>query len=138
MRSDWASPKWNRHGNSGYGGNGLQGGSFPPPSTHIQPFKLQPFKFKKMKRISTTAKAIADNYIKARQNNTFTPITTPLKTKDEIIQGILQGAVYEEVMHQIEIRFCSVTSILMQGQFNYTSNAYKSGVYKGFKALLDR
>jgi len=116
----------------------LQGGSFPPPSTNIQPFKLQPFKFKKMKRISTTAKAIADNYIKARQNNTFTPVTTPLKTKDEVIQGILQGAVYEDVIHQIEIRFCSVTSILMQGQFNYTSNAYKSGVYKGFKALLDR
>jgi len=137
MRGDWASLKWNRHGNRGYGGNGLQGGSFPPPST-FNPLNFNPLKSKQMKRISTTAKAIADNYIKARQNNTFTPVTTPLKTKDEIIQGILQGAVYEDVIYQIEIRFCSVTSILMQGQFNYTSNAYKSGVYKGFKALLDR
>jgi hypothetical protein len=137
MRSDWASLKWNRHGHSGYGGDGLRGGSTPPPST-FNPLNFNPLKSKQMKRISTTAKAIADNYIKARQNNAFTPVTTPLKTKDEVIQGILQGAVYEDVIHQIEIRFCSVTSILMQGQFNYTSNAYKSGVYKGFKALLDR
>ena len=115
-----------------------KGVRFPLPPPTFNPLNFNPLNSKQMKRISTTAKAIADNYIKARQNNTFTPVTTPLKTKDEIIQGILQGAVYEDVIHQIEIRFCSVTSILMQGQFNYTSNAYKSGVYKGFKALLDR
>lgn len=115
-----------------------KGVRFPLPPPTFNPLNFNPLNSKQMKRISTTAKAIADNYIKARQNNTFTPITTPLKTKDEIIQGILQGAVYEDVIHQIEIRFCPVTSILMQDAFNYTSKAYKSGVYKGFKALLDR
>lgn len=87
-----------------------------------------------MKRISKECKAIADRYILARQTNQFTPLTAT--TRDEVIQGILSGDVYEEVLKQVETRFCTITSILLSSQFTYTSQGYRQGVYKGFKALL--
>lgn len=90
-----------------------------------------------MKRISPKTKIIADNHIQARLTNEFDPVSEDVKTKDDVIQKLLQGYVYEDVLHQIEIRFCSVTCLLMHSQFGYSSKAYKAAVYKGFKALLD-
>ena len=90
-----------------------------------------------MKKISPKTKIIANNHIQARLTNKFNPVRDDVKTKDDVIQKLLQGYVYEEVLREIEIKFCSVTSLLMQGQFGYSSKAYKAAVYKGFKALLD-
>jgi len=87
-----------------------------------------------MNRISKQTKAIADNYISARQTNVFHPLNAT--TRDEIIQGILKGEVYEEVLNQIEARYCSITSTLIGRQFAHTTKAYRSSIYKGFKALL--
>jgi len=87
-----------------------------------------------MNRISKQTKAIADKYISARQNNVFHPLTAT--TRSEVIQGILRGEVYEEVLNQIEVRYCSITSTLIGRQFAHTTQAYRSSIYKGFKALL--
>lgn len=87
-----------------------------------------------MNRISKETKAIADKYISARQTNVFHPLTAT--TRSEVIQGIQRGEVYEEVLNQIEVRYCSITSTLIGRQFAHTTKAYRSSIYKGFKALL--
>jgi chaperone required for assembly of F1-ATPase len=87
-----------------------------------------------MNRISKETKAIADKYITARQNNVFHPLTAT--TREEVIQGIMRGEVYEEVLNQIEVRYCSITSTLIGRQFAHTTQAYRGSIYKGFKVLL--
>jgi len=86
------------------------------------------------KRISKQVKAIADAHIQAKSNGTFD--NPSVSTRDEVINVLLEGKTIEQVLRQIEVRFCSITSIILSGTFDYKSNAYKSGVYKGFKTLL--
>lgn len=90
-----------------------------------------------MKKISSQTKAIADSYINAKIQNKFDSITPDIKTKQDLINKIKEGNIYREVLDQIEIKFCPITSILMSSQFNHTSHAYKAAIYKGFKVLLD-
>jgi len=85
-------------------------------------------------RISKQVKAIADAHINAKANGTFDNPT--VSTRDEVIKNLMDGKTFEEVLHQIEIRFCSITSILMSNKFDYQSQAYKRNVYNGFKTLL--
>lgn len=86
------------------------------------------------KRISKQVKAIADAHIQAKANGTFD--NPSVSTRDEVINALLEGKTVEQVLRQIEVRFCSITSIILSGTFDYKSNAYRSGVYKGFKTLL--
>jgi len=93
------------------------------------------------KRISTKVKAIADAHLEAKLRGSFDdPRVT---TRDEVIASLLAGKTFSEVLSQIEIRFCSITSIMLasnvlrlNGDIGYLSANYKKDVYRGFKALL--
>ena len=86
------------------------------------------------KRISKQVKAIADAHIEAKANGTFD--NPSVSTREEVIKALRDGKTFEQVLHQVEVRFCSVTSIILSGTFDYKSNGYRSGVYRGFKTLL--
>ena len=88
-----------------------------------------------MKRISKETKAIADAHIQARLNGTFDdPSVT---TKDELIQALREGKTFSELLDRIEMKYTSITSILLSRKMFHQSANYKNGVYKGFKILLD-
>lgn len=87
-----------------------------------------------MSRITPQIKKIADLHIKAMQEKKFD--NSKVSTTDEIFQKLRDGQTFEQVLKQIEIRYCSITSILMSTQIGYVSQSYKNGVYKGFKILL--
>jgi len=87
-----------------------------------------------MDRITQKVKSIADAHIAARQSGTFdNPNVT---TSDEVFSELIKGKTFEEVINVIEVKYCSIGSVLMSRQFSYTSNSYKSAVYKGFKTLF--
>lgn len=87
------------------------------------------------KRITKETKAIADAHILARLNKSFNPI--PCKTADDVKKALRQGYTFEEVMDEIEIRYCSVTSSILARMLQHDSGNYKAAVYKAFKQLLD-
>lgn len=87
-----------------------------------------------MKRITPQAKAIADAHIRAKQTGQFDNL--PVTTKEEVMQALRDGKTFSEVLNQIEMRYCSITSLLMSSHFDYTSQSYKASIYKGFKSLL--
>jgi hypothetical protein len=89
-----------------------------------------------MKRISPQTKAIADAHIKARLNSSFDD--PQVTTKEEMIDALLQGKTFSALLDTIEMRFTSITSILLSRSLFHQSDNYKSGVYKGFKILLDK
>jgi hypothetical protein len=89
-----------------------------------------------MKRISKEVKAVADAHIKARIEGNFdNPRVT---SKQEIIDALNEGKTFEELLNEIEIRFVSITSNILQRALNHTSGAYKKGVYKGFRILYSQ
>ena len=88
-----------------------------------------------MKKITSSVKAIADAHISARiEGNKFDKIQ--VANVGELHQQLLKGKVIEAVLDEIEIRYCPITSIFLSRQLLYTSKAYRSGVYKGFKVLF--
>ena len=87
-----------------------------------------------MQRISKETKMIADNHILAKQTGLFNdPV---ISSKDELIQALKQGQTFSKLMNEIEIRFVSVTSLMMANVLDHNSGAYKKGIYNGFKTLL--
>jgi hypothetical protein len=88
-----------------------------------------------MKRISKQAKSIADAHIQARINGTFDDPN--VSTKDELIQLLNEGKTFSGLLDRIEMKYTSITSILLSRKMFHNSQNYKSGVYKGFKILLD-
>ena len=89
-----------------------------------------------MGRITPQVKAIADAHIQARQSGKFDNPT--VRTREELFEKLSSGQTFEEVLRQIEVRFASIGSILMSTTMLYVSQSYKSAVYKGFKALLQK
>jgi hypothetical protein len=87
-------------------------------------------------RISKRVKAIADAHIYARSQGRFN--NPRVNTRQEAIDALLRGETIEEVLHQIEVRFCSITGTLLSRMFDYKSKSYVSGVYKGFRILLQQ
>lgn len=88
-----------------------------------------------MKKISKQTKAIADAHIQARISGTFD--NPPVTTRQEVIDALKDGKTFEAVLDQIEMRFTSITAIILSRQLFHQSKNYKAGVYKGFKILLD-
>jgi hypothetical protein len=88
-----------------------------------------------MKRITKNTQAIADAHIAARIANKFdNPV---VHTHEEFVAALHEGKTFERAMNFIEIRFCSVSMIILARSLAYESESYKRGVYKGFKSLLD-
>ena len=87
-----------------------------------------------MQRISKETKMIADAHLLAKETGLFNdPI---ISNRDELIQALKQGQTFSKLMDQIEISFVSVTSLMMAHVLDHNSGAYKKGIYKGFKKLL--
>ena len=86
-----------------------------------------------MSRITKEVKAIADAHIAARINNSFDDVE--FYGKEELLRLMREGKTFSRVMHEIEIRFCSITSTLMARSLCHTTNAYKTAVYNAFKKL---
>jgi nitroimidazol reductase NimA-like FMN-containing flavoprotein (pyridoxamine 5'-phosphate oxidase superfamily) len=54
-----------------------------------------------------------------------------------MFDAILEGKTFSGLLDEIEVRFTSITSIILSRKLFHQSKNYKSGVYKGFKILLD-
>lgn len=87
-----------------------------------------------MNRITPQVKAIAVAHIHAKIEGKFDDPT--VKDVDELHKMLLQGKTFSSLLETIEIRFCSISAILTANHFNYTSESYRRGVYKGFKIVL--
>jgi hypothetical protein len=87
-------------------------------------------------RITAQTKEIADAHIKALESGVFKD--TEIKDKAELLEAMRQGYTFYEVLHQIEIRYASTTSIMINrmGLSRHVTEAYKKAIYKGFKELL--
>jgi hypothetical protein len=87
-----------------------------------------------MKRITPEIKAIADAHIEAMRKGIFD--NPEVTTKEEILQALRDGKTFSQVLKTIEVRYISITSLIMSSQLDYVSDAYRKGVYKGFKTLF--
>ena len=87
-----------------------------------------------MKRISKQAKAIADAHIEAKIAKSFS--NPSFAYPEEMRNAIKNGATSEALMEEVEIRYCPITSIIL-ANMGHISKAYRSGVYQGFRILLD-
>ena len=87
-------------------------------------------------RITKQIKAIADAHIAAKASGKFDDI--PVATKEEAIFLLLAGKTFSEVLRQVEVRYCSIGSILSSNLLENTSDNYRKGVYNGFKTLLQK
>lgn len=86
-------------------------------------------------RITKETKAIADKHLEARRLQKFD--NPEIKTKSDVIAHLRNGKTIEGVLTQIEARFCSVTSTVLN-RMGHDSQAYKRQVYHGFKILLQQ
>jgi hypothetical protein len=87
-----------------------------------------------MQKITKETKMIADAHLLAKQNNHFDdPI---ISSKEDLIIALKNGLTFSKLYNEIEIRFVSVTSLMMAHVLDHTSDTYKKSIYKGFKQLL--
>lgn len=87
-----------------------------------------------MKRITPQVKAIADAHLKAKVSGMFD--NPEITNAQELKDALWAGKTFSGVLEEIEIRYCTTGSMLLGSCLDHTSNNYKSGVYKGFKTLL--
>lgn len=92
-----------------------------------------------MKRITPQIKAIAEAHIQAELTGKFDD--PKASTMEEVVALMKEGKTFSIVMEQVVIRFVPTTSIVIMklcgnGDPNGITNAYRQGVYKGFKAIL--
>jgi hypothetical protein len=87
-----------------------------------------------MQKITKETKMIADAHLLAKQTGLFNdPV---ISSKQDLIEALKQGQTFSKLMDEIEIRFVSITSLMMAHALDHESGAYKKGIYKGFKTLL--
>ena len=96
-----------------------------------------PKKVQLMARITKLQKQIADAHIEAMKANKYDdPVLDG--SLDSLKQSLLQGKTIRYLMQGMVTRYVSITSQLMNNMMDYTSDAYKKGVYKGFKDILTK
>jgi hypothetical protein len=89
-----------------------------------------------MKRITKQVKAIADAHINAKVSGQWNP--TSIKNADDLREAVTNGHTFPQLLEEIEIRYVSITSLLMSSQLDYLSSSYRQGIYKGFKTLFNQ
>ena len=89
-----------------------------------------------MNRITKEIKTIANNHLQAKLEGKFD--NPAVSTKQEIIEAIKEGKTFSALLDEIETRFVSITSIMMQRHFDHVTESYKRGIYKGFNILLGK
>lgn len=87
-----------------------------------------------MKRISKKVKAIADAHIEAKITGKF--LEQHVTNKDELLQSIVDGYTYKQLLDLVEVNYVTITSQLTSTLLGHVSDAYKKQVYKGFKEIL--
>lgn len=87
-----------------------------------------------MKRISKQVKAIADAHIEAKITGKF--LEQHVTNKDELLQSIVEGYTYKQLLDLVEVNYVTITSQLTSTLLGHVSDAYKKQVYKGFKEIL--
>ena len=87
-----------------------------------------------MKRISKKVKAIADAHIEAKMTGKF--LEQHVTNKDELLQSIVDGYTYKQLLDLVEVNYVTITSQLTSTLLGHVSDAYKKQVYKGFKETL--
>lgn len=87
-----------------------------------------------MKRISKQVKAIADAHIEAKITGKF--LEQHVTNKDELLQSIVDGYTYKQLLHLVEVNYVTITSQLLSSVVGHVTDAYKKQVYKGFKEIL--
>jgi hypothetical protein len=86
------------------------------------------------KRITPQIKAIADAHLNAKQTGVFD--NPEVSSVPELKEALLQGKTSAMVLEQIELKYCSIGSLLISGLMAHNSTNYRAGVYKGFKTLF--
>lgn len=88
-------------------------------------------------RITPQIKAIAEAHIKAKITGKFDdPI---VNNKAEILQHLANGKTFSKLLDTIEIKFCSVGTLLMASGVlldKHITKSYRAGIYKGFKNIF--
>ena len=87
-----------------------------------------------MKRITKKVKAIADAHIEAKMTGKF--LEQHVTNKDELLQSIVDGYTYKQLLDLVEVNYVTITSQLTSTLLGHVSDAYKKQVYKGFKEIL--
>ncbi len=87
-----------------------------------------------MKRISKELKAIADAHMEAKMSGNWNP--AQVETMQELADAMKKGHTFETVFDNIEISYCSITSLIAAGVIGHNSKAYRDGVYKGFRVIM--
>jgi hypothetical protein len=87
-----------------------------------------------MKRISKKVKAIADAHIEAKITGNF--LGQPVTNKDELLQSIVYGYTYKQLLNLVEINYVTTTSLMMSSVIGHITDAYRKQVYYGFKEIL--
>jgi hypothetical protein len=57
-------------------------------------------------------------------------------SKKELFEAFKRGETVEAALDEIEIRFCTITSIMLAGVLGHTSTVYRTKVRKAFRTLL--
>jgi hypothetical protein len=90
-----------------------------------------------MARITKLQKSIADAHLDSMTANIYDdPILDG--SLDSLRVALNDGKTIRYMMEGIVTRNVSITSQLMTNHMGYTSEAYKKGVYKGFKDILNK
>lgn len=77
---------------------------------------------------------IASAHIEARNTGKFDDI--PVTSRDELMRHLADGKTFSNVLDQVEIRFCTITSLILARSMSHNTDAYRRQVRKGFNALL--
>ncbi len=89
-----------------------------------------------MKRITPEVKKIADAHIEAKLSGSWNP--APIIDSYDLLEKVKSGYTYQGLLEEIEIRYVSITSLILASALNYRTDAYVKAIYKGFKTLLQK
>ncbi len=77
----------------------------------------------------------AKKHIEARKNSSFDLET--VSTKEELKQALLDGKTIAKLLDEVEMRYTSITAIILSHSLFHESKNYKAGVNKGFKQTFN-
>jgi hypothetical protein len=83
---------------------------------------------------SKQIKAIADSHIEAKMTGVYNECH--VADRDQLIQKLIEGHTFKQLIDLIELNYVSIQSQLMSGTLGYVSDSYRKSVYKGFKEVL--
>lgn len=86
----------------------------------------------KMKRAEINK--IADAHIEAKLSGNFDDVA--IVVAKDVFDTLKQGKTNSHVMHEVEVRYATITSCIYSSTFKHATNAYKASIRRGFQTLL--